>query len=254
MLLSSIKDGDWTGVRKNFQKLGSLYLGNRAAPKFADLTLTNLTASRLVYSDANKKLTSVSDLTSWIAGTANEVDITDDGDGTITIGIVNPLIVAKGGIGTTTLTDHGILLGSGTGAITPLDAATDGQLPIGSTGADPVLAGLTGTENQITVTNAAGSITLSLPQDYDTGAIPTLGGLITTGTIDASAGTVLVHDNDTAEPTGNGDGYIGVAIVDGDPRIYFTVAGNMYYVCNDGVLVGIQTGNPIGLLLTLTYA
>lgn len=62
------------------------------------------------------------------------------------------------------LTNHGILIGSSTGAITPLGVASNGQIPIGSTGADPVLATLTGTANQITVTNGAGSITLSAPQ------------------------------------------------------------------------------------------
>jgi len=36
------------------------------------------------------------------------------------------------------LTDHGVLVGSGVGAITPLAAMTDGQLVVGATGADPV--------------------------------------------------------------------------------------------------------------------
>ena len=39
---------------------------------------------------------------------------------------------------------------------------------IGSTGNAPVAAGLTGTANQVTVTNGAGSISLSLPQDIAT--------------------------------------------------------------------------------------
>lgn len=71
----------------------------------------------------------------------------------------------------TNATNHGILLGSGASAITPLGVATHGQLPIGSTGADPVLAPITGTTNQITVTNAAGSITLSIPANL---LIPTV--------------------------------------------------------------------------------
>ena len=157
--------------------------------------LAALVASRLVATDANTFLASVANLASWIAGTADkvtvtndgdgtitltipntylpgsiagvasEIDVADDGDGTVTIGLVNPLIVGKGGTGVATLTDHGILLGSGTGAVTPLGVATNGQLPIGSTGADPVLAAITGTASQITVTNAAGSITLSLDAD-----------------------------------------------------------------------------------------
>ncbi len=91
--------------------------------------------------------------------------------------LTTPLTVPNGGTGVATLTDHGILLGSGTDAITPLGVATNGQLPIGSTGADPVLATLTGTANQVIVANAAGSITLSTPQDIHTGASPTFAGL-----------------------------------------------------------------------------
>jgi hypothetical protein len=173
--------------------------------------------------------------TNWLTGTTNEIDVTDTGGGTVAIGLVNPLIVSKGGTGAatlttafgllaagttatgpvqtlaagattqilvgggasalpawgtdlptavtigakyvyradgtdvsvadggtgaSTLTDHGILLGSGTAAITPLGAATNGQLPIGSTGFDPVLATITEGEG-IDVTNAAGSITVA---------------------------------------------------------------------------------------------
>ena len=171
-LIPTIIKDDWTGLNRIIRKLASLKLGPTASPTFAGLTLTGLTAARLMATDGSKGLASV-DLISWVAGTTDEINIADDGDGTITIGIADPLIVGKGGTGLATLTDHGILLGSGTGAVTPLAAATDGQLPIGSTGADPVLANLTGTANRVTVTNAAGSITLSGPQDIHTGASPT---------------------------------------------------------------------------------
>jgi hypothetical protein len=77
--------------------------------------------------------------------------------------VTGTLPVANGGTGATTLTDGGLLLGSGTGAITALGVATNGQIPIGDGTTDPVLATLTGTANEITVTNGAGSITLSLP-------------------------------------------------------------------------------------------
>jgi len=70
------------------------------------------------------------------------------------------LPVASGGTGAATLTDGGVLLGSGTGAVTALGQATNGQLIIGSTGADPALATLTGGAN-ITVTNTAGGIEIA---------------------------------------------------------------------------------------------
>ena len=260
-------------TRRSIQQLADA-ISVDAEPVYTGLTLTGLTASRLIATDASDALASVGTLSSWVAGTANEIDVADDGDGTITIGLVNPLIVGKGGTGVSTLTtaygllaagttatgavqtlaagltteilvgggaaalpawgadlptavtigakyiyradgtdvpvadggtgastltDHGILLGSGTAAITPLGAATNGQLPIGSTGYDPVLAALTGTANQITVTNGAGSITLSGPQDLHTGASPTFAGLslgtgeLTCGSINRAADTLTIE-------------------------------------------------------------
>jgi hypothetical protein len=72
----------------------------------------------------------------------------------------SPIGVASGGTGATTLTDHGVLVGSGVGAITPLAAATNGQLVIGSTGADPAVAALTAGAG-IAIANGAGTITIS---------------------------------------------------------------------------------------------
>lgn len=59
------------------------------------------------------------------------------------------------------LTDHGLLAGSGTGAVTPLAAATNGQIPIGKSGGyDPVIAAIT-QGNGLTITPASGSITVA---------------------------------------------------------------------------------------------
>jgi len=89
------------------------------------------------------------------------IDITN-GAGSITIAIDDPLSVAYGGTGAATLTDGGILLGSGTSAITATAAPTDGQLLIGSTGVDPVIATLTAADG-VDIVNAAGSITIGSP-------------------------------------------------------------------------------------------
>jgi hypothetical protein len=80
--------------------------------------------------------------------------------GTYSLSNPVPLTVDKGGTGATTLTDHGVLLGSGTGAITPLGAMSSGQLVIGSSGADPVLATL-GAGTNISITNGAGTISIA---------------------------------------------------------------------------------------------
>ena len=71
--------------------------------------------------------------------------------------------------------------------------------------------------------------------------------------LNASGGQVLVSDEGTSEPSGKSDGYIGVALVGGQPRIYFAVEGALYYVEGEAGAEP-EVGNPIGLLLTLTYA
>jgi hypothetical protein len=127
----------------------------------------------------------------WDWGVANyqplEATLTDIADGTIAENLVNtanPWAVNEGGTGAATLTDGGILLGSGTGAITPLAQATNGQLPIGSTGADPVLATITGTASELTVTNGAGTITLSVDDDGHAHTSTSISGLDSTDITD----------------------------------------------------------------------
>ena len=80
------------------------------------------------------------------------------------------LPVAQGGIGASSLTDKAVLISqdSGTDAIGAVALTSNGQLIIG--GSDgPAAATLTGTSNEITVTNGANSITLSLPDDVTIG-------------------------------------------------------------------------------------
>lgn len=60
----------------------------------------------------------------------------------------------------TSLTSNSLLLGNGSSNISALGAATNGQLPIGSTGNAPVLATITAGSG-ISVTNGAGSITIA---------------------------------------------------------------------------------------------
>ena len=67
------------------------------------------------------------------------------------------LKVEYGGTGAATLTDGGILVGAGTGAITALDVLTNGQLLIGDGSGAPAAATLTAGEG-IDITNGAGSI------------------------------------------------------------------------------------------------
>ena len=138
-----------------------------------------------------------------ISGTSNQIDVTN-GAGSITLALSSSYVgqtsittlgtigtgtwegtdvaVAHGGTGASSLTDGGILLGSGTGAITALGVATNGQIPIGDGSGDPVLATISGTSNQVDVTNGAGSITLSLSSSYVGQTSITTLGTIATGT------------------------------------------------------------------------
>ncbi|MFH1147216.1 MAG: hypothetical protein V1736_05860 [Pseudomonadota bacterium] len=95
-------------------------------------TLTSLTASKPVFTNASKALVSVG-----------------------TLG------VDQGGTGLATITDHGIMLGSGASAVTPMAILDTGQMVVGVTGADPttVAANITTTKKFLaeTGTGTAGA-------------------------------------------------------------------------------------------------
>ncbi len=86
-------------------------------------TSTDTIAVNGVTIPVGKAQTFVWDGTAWI-----EIDL-----GITTL----PVPVTQGGTGLATITDHGILLGSGTGAITPLGVLGAGELVVGVAGADP---------------------------------------------------------------------------------------------------------------------
>ena len=58
------------------------------------------------------------------------------------------LPVGQGGTGADTLTDGGVLLGSGTGAITATAVLANGELLIGDNSGDPTVATLSETANE----------------------------------------------------------------------------------------------------------
>ena len=150
---------------------GTVLIGNTGAnPSFsADPNVTSLTATTVYGTtfDTNVAAAGVtlSGTTLSADGTDSDIDIniTPKGSGTLAtteLTLTTDLAVEHGGTGSSSLTDHGILLGSGTGAITATAAPSDGQLLIGSTGNDPSLSTLTAGTG-IDVTNGSGSITLA---------------------------------------------------------------------------------------------
>jgi hypothetical protein len=91
----------------------------------------------------------------------------------LTADVSGTLPIANGGTNSSTALNNNRIMVSSAGSIVEAAALTNGQLLIGSTGAAPVGAAISGTANQVNITNGAGSITLSLPQDIATTSSPT---------------------------------------------------------------------------------
>ena len=131
-------------------------------------------------------------------------DILTDGIFTVTDGIISAgtwqgstITVPFGGTSAITFTDGGILLGSGTSAITALGVASNGQIPIGDGATDPVLATITAVANETDVTNGAGSITIGIVTS------PTLDGSNFTGIPDEALDETYVNADGTVDLTGD---------------------------------------------------
>jgi len=117
--------------------------------------------------------------------------------------LTNPLTAANGGTGASSLTDGGVLVGSGVGAITALAAGTNGQLLIGSTGVDPVFGTVTSSNGSITLATGAGTIGFTVTQAGEAqvgGAEIATQAEVTTGTDDARYITPLKYVTSLASP------------------------------------------------------
>jgi len=121
---------------------------------------------------------------------------------------------------------------------------TNGQILIGSTGLTPQVGTITGTANQVIVTNGAGSITLSLPQDIHTAATPTFGGMTLNGNLDITAGGATILGTTTINASGAATTSIGN-----------TSGGSVTVSVNSGttnlVLQGILNNDATTTFLTL---
>jgi len=96
----------------------------------------------------------------------------------LTTDVTGILPVANGGTGLSTITDHGVMVGSGAGAVTPLAVGTNGQVIVGSTGADPVFATISSTDGTIDITGGAGTLDLDLSADVQVTGIHGWNGAI----------------------------------------------------------------------------
>ncbi len=170
-----------------------------ASPTFSDITLSALTVGAFLYSGTSSLVSSTAAATNGqlligstganpvaasLSGTANQVNVTN-GAGSITLSLPQDIHTSAAptfaSMTVSDLTANSFAYSGAGGALTSAGAPTNGQLLIGSTGAAPVRATLTGTANQITVTNSAGGITLSTPQNIATTSNVTFGSITSTG-------------------------------------------------------------------------
>lgn len=103
-------------------------------------------------------------VTEKLSPSAGTSPVTPDGANNINLVSGNNITTTGTGLHTiqfdlTGTTNHCLQVGNATGSLSSLAAATDGQIAIGSTGADPVIANITAGTN-ITITNGPGSITI----------------------------------------------------------------------------------------------
>jgi hypothetical protein len=106
--------------------------------------------------------------------------------------VAGTLGVANGGTGLTIPTAGSLMIGQGAGAaLKIIGVGTDGQLVIGSTGADPILATLASAGGTVTITNTAGGINLEAAAGV-AGADPT--ATISGTAVNGTATTFLRSD------------------------------------------------------------
>lgn len=125
-----------------------------------------------------------------LAGTAGQLTTTGSA-GTITFGLAGPFAP-------TSFTAHGVLLGEGSSSVVATAAGTNGQLLIGSTGADPAFSTVTSSGGTLTLTGGAHTLNIDLAAPVTvanggTGATTLTGVLTGNGTSAVTANAVTNH-------------------------------------------------------------
>ncbi len=115
-----------------------------------------------------------------LAGTANQIAVTGSA-GTETFSLIGPYTPA-------TFTAHGVLLGEGTSSIVATAAGTNGQVLIGSTGANPAFGTIT-TSTGVAFTTGAASLAI----DVKTGGFAVVDQTTSSATL--AVQTMYITDN-----------------------------------------------------------
>ena len=142
------------------------------------------------------------------------------------------LPVGQGGTGVTTLTNGGILLGSGTDAITATAVLTDGQMLVGDGSTDPAI------ESGATLRTSIGVGTGNNVQFTDVNAT----GNITASNNISASGTLIANDITVAAVTGI-DSILATDLVlgeDAQTKIDFETADEIHFYANNAQEMVIQ--------------
>ena len=160
----------------------------------------------------------------------------------LTAEVTGTLPVANGGTGATTLTDGGVLLGSGTSAVTATAVLTNGQLLIGDGTGDPTVGTLTEGSN-VTITNGAGSITIaSTDTTYSAGDGLDLSG--TTFSTDLKAnGGLVIESTEVAVDLGASSITGTFDETDGGTGLTSYAAGDILYASGSNTLAKLTKGS-----------
>ena len=135
--------------------------------------------------------------------------------------------VAHGGTGATSLTDNAVLIGNSTSAIQPTSAlTTNGQIVIGGT-SGPAVANISGTTNEVDITNGDGTVTIGLPS-----TLCSTGTLEIGGNISFDGGTFVFNESGA----------------DKDFRIEGDTDANLFVADASTDRIGIGTATPSHLL------
>jgi|MDSV01.1.fsa_nt_gb hypothetical protein len=155
-----------------------------------------------------------------ISASSAQITTIDIDGGSIT-GITD-LAVADGGTGASSLTDGGVLLGSGTGAITAMTALGDGEMIVGDGTTDPV---------------AESGATLRTSIGVGTGDSPQFTGLTLSGDLTVQGGDVDLTnaatdidliDNNSSALSFDASGTAGILEIDStDGKERITMAGGL---------------------------
>jgi hypothetical protein len=122
---------------------------------------------------------------------------------TINVSLITPLSVPQGGTGQTSFIPDSLIYGNGFNALQNLGAATNGQIPIGNTGAPPILALPISSNGSVIITPGAGSLDFEVSggQAATNIEVDIASGSGTDPVLPTSAGTITVTGAQVAAST-----------------------------------------------------